>query len=799
MADDSTTADDTPQAEATPRRRGWLRRFLGFVARLTLLLTVVVLLAGGAGYLWLRANILSELPSDLSTYRDYRPPTVCTVVGGDGAELDRFYVERRWWVSLDELPPHVWQAFVAAEDRRFFEHPGVDLLGIGRAAWSNFQAGDVTQGGSTITQQLVKNLIVGKERSYERKLKEAILAYRLERELGKEAILELFVNYVFLGAGNYGVEAAARDYFGVSARQLDPGQAALIAGLIPAPSRYHPRRSQEIARQRRAIVLEAMVATEMLTAEEAEVFLDDPVLSQRKNAVPEETDRSYVTQVRREVRRLLPEGVVFGEGLTVHTPFRADVQQAAEDAIRQALLDHRSRQGWLGPVRSLSVSDAAAFLARGDGLKRDRQTAELQSPAAGACFPVLVGKERDLGALQAGPFTFPLRAEDRATTVRNPKPEAPPVPLQRAVRPGDVLQACLLPEGTLALAERPWAEGAAVVIENQTGRVLALVGGWQVGLEGFVRATQARRQPGSSFKPYVYATALLRGKRQTDTVVDAPLSLIGSNGKPWSPKNYDGGYAGALPMRTAMAKSLNTVAVRMALEAGPSEVTGLARRMGVQTRLRTDPTVALGSSEVTPMDQARGYATIARLGRSVESVYIDRLVDVDGRTIGQAGGAVMVDGEAVQELPGGPQMGEQVLPPGVAYELADMLREVVRAGTARRAWRVDRDRFGKTGTTNGFQDAWFVGFTPEHTVAVWIGTDGTTSLGEKETGGRAALPAWIKIVEALDTGASTRLAVPDEAVLVPWNGQYVGLPRGLVPQRVLGSRPTVKAGVPLGL
>jgi len=302
-----------------------------------------------------------------------------------------------------------------------------------------------------------------------------------------------------------------------------------------------------------------------------------------------------------------------------------------------------------------------------------------------------------------------------------------------------------------------------------------------------VRATQARRQPGSSFKPYVYGAALMAGARQTDTVVDGPISLPAGNGQMWTPKNYDGGYAGALPMRTALAKSLNTVAVRLALSAGPETVGRLARSMGVRTPLRKDGTIALGSSEVTPMDQAIGYATIARMGVPTDPVYIDRLEGGDGQTLGVAGGPVVYPSAPIGRLPGGAL--PRALPAGVAYELADMLREVVVAGTARRAADPRFDRAGKTGTTNDNVDAWFVGFTPQHTIAVWIGADSTHSLGDKETGGKAALPAWLAIAEALGPVEGARLPIPDEAALVSWGGRWVGRPRGVGASPAWGSSP----------
>ncbi|WP_373049235.1 penicillin-binding protein 1A [Vulgatibacter sp.] len=764
-----------------------IARFIGRIlvrfARILLLLGIVAAAAAAAGYHWLDEHILSTLPADLSSFREYRPPTVVSVKASDGTEIDQFYLERRIWVPLSELPPAAWQSFIAAEDRRFLKHGGVDLFGIARALYTNFQAGRKVQGGSTLTQQLVKNLLVGHERSYERKLKEAVLAFRLERELTKEEILELYVNYVFLGSGNYGLEAAARDYFGISARELNPGQAALLAGLVPAPSRYSPRTHPTAAQWRRSVVLRTMVEEGFVQQEEAERYLGDPVIVPRDAGRHHGEAIAYATQVRREIRRIMGEREAWEHGLQVQTPLDLGVQRVADGAVRRALRSLEERQGRRGAIKHLEPAEWEGFTARAAGLVRDVKSGAVLAPDKGDCFQALVGPAQGLENLWAGPFRYRLAAADRAVRVRSILPEKPARPLQEQVRPGDVLRVCKADGDEVRLEERPWAEGAAVVVENATGRIVALVGGYEVGIEGFVRATQARRQPGSSFKPYVYAAGLLEGKTQIDTVLDAPISMPAGGGRTWSPKNYTNDYKGPLPMRRAMAQSLNTVAVRLALDAGPAQVARLAEAMGVRTPLRKDITMALGSSEVTPMDQAMGYATIARMGVPTDPVYIDKLTDVRGRIVGRAGGPIHLDGETPAKLPGGPL--PRALPAGVAYELADMLREVVRGGTARAAYKADYDRAGKTGTTNGYVDAWFVGFTPRYTVAVWVGTDGTFSLGEKETGGRTALPAWIEIVEALEQPAGERFAVPDDAVLVQSEQGWVGLARAHVPAKVL--------------
>lgn len=758
-----------------------------------------------------------------------------------GTPVDEFYVERRIWIPIESLPVHVWQAFVAAEDRRFFAHRGVDPAGIIRAIATNFLKGGVRQGGSTITQQIVKNLVVGKERSYIRKMREAVLALRLERELTKMDLLELYINYVYLGSGNYGVEAAALDYFGKPAAELDGGQAATLAGLVPAPSRYSPHRHPENAIARRRYVLGRMVEEGYITLADSRRFAQEPVVLPVEHQARTSVGLAYLTEVRREIRRLFGTATPLSEGFHVYTGLDLSIQTTAETAVREALHAVDDRRGRRGAVTHLPESRRHAFLVRAAGLDRvdapeEEVAAEADSaasdadgdaspaesgkgsaatakgksssakgsapelppipsvalPEPGNCFEALVGK-RGLDDLQAGPFRFALVKEDRSVMVRSAGGKSRQS-VSSAASSGAVLRVCAVDDKTVRLDPKPWAEGASVVIENATGRVRALVGGYHDVLEGFVRATQARRQPGSSFKPFVYATALKAGKSQLDVVYDGPISLPGGNGKTWSPSNYEDKYYGNLPIRRALAKSLNTVAVRFTYDLGARRVAETARSLGVRTPIRTDLSIALGSSEVSPMDLAVAYAGIARMGAPTDPVLIDSIRDQTGKLLGVAGGDVVVDGETVGRLPGGPL--PRALPAGVAYELADMMREVVKSGTARRAYKEGVDRVGKTGTTNECVDAWFVGFDANYTTSVWVGSDGPEPIGPKETGGVTSLPAWIKIMDSLTPAVPKRIGIPDEAILVNVNGEWYGFPRGKVPTKLLLREPAKREPLP---
>lgn len=761
------------------RPTGWVRRAL---RRVALGLLALGLIGGVVGYLWYRGAV-EDLPSDLSALREFRPPTACTIYAADGTLIDRFYLEKRVWVPLEDLPPVVWQAFVASEDRRFFQHKGVDGRAIVRAVEANVR-GDSTQGGSTITQQLVKNLIVGNERTYRRKVREATVARRLERTLSKREILELYLNYIYLGGGNYGVEAAAQDYYGISARELDAGQAAQLAGIVPSPNRSSPRTNPKAAERRRLAALSAMREVGYLSEIDRAYFARVRPLLRLSSQQHDGLGAAFATEVRRELRRVFGAGRPGVEGFKVYTPLDLGLQEVAEEAVRGALRDHLERQGLRAVVASLEPDERAAFLARGPSLGRDERSGAMVAPAPGQCFRALVPDDGDLGRLRAGSWEYSMRPADRSLMVGGAEE---PRPLDAVVRPGDVIPVCAQAEGRVTVNRRPWAEGAAVVIDHRTGDVVALVGGYHDRVEGFVRATQALRQPGSSFKPYVYAAALQGDRHQLDRISNGPINLGG-----WKPGNYDGKFTGPVSLRVALARSFNMPAVRLTMDVGAGEVRRVARALGVSAPLHDDITLSLGSAEVTPLDQALGYSALVRGGRTLAPVYISRVDDVNGAVLVAAGGEIKgADGRLARLPPYAPA--PPAIDPAVAYQVADMMREVVQSGTARRLAVAGVDRGGKTGTTNDFVDAWFIGFTATHTIAVWIGTDGTTSLGDGETGGRAALPVWKRIADALPAPRGQRIPVPDEAVLVDVGGTMMGFPRGKVPQGAL-PRTSVTSG-----
>lgn len=744
---------------------------LRVAARGLLGLAAVGLLAAALGYVGLRAyerHRRPDLDERLASMMTYVPPTTVEVTDRHGDALDAFGVERRIWVPLSEMPEVLRRAVIAAEDRRFWDHGGVDPLGIARAALANARSGRIVEGGSTLTQQLVKKLVVGEQRTYSRKLEEALLARRIEERLSKEEILELYLNYTYLGSGNYGVEAASRDYFGVGVSEIDTAQAALLASLIPAPSRYSPRLAPELARSQRRRVLFDLVEVGELDAEEALALSETPIDPPRRDRVENiEVGHAYRTAVRRQVRELFTSGTAHRLGLKIETPYDPRIQEVAEHAVRRAVEAVEARQGRVAPSdRIATLAEWQVYQSQGRGLPRAADGSP-REPQPGDCFEAMLA--RPYAPLIAGPYRVSLRPEDWGARVVGAATEEPLVAHQPW---GTLFQVCLDGEQAV-LTERDWVEGAAVVIENATGGVVALVGGRGMALEGFNHATQARRQPGSTFKPYVVGAALEQGSTQLDTVLDAPLTVGG-----WSPRNA-GGYYGETSIRTALTFSLNTAMVRLMMDTGVEAVRDFATRAGVATPLRDDLTVALGSSEITVLDQATGYATFARDGRHTEPVFLSAVDDLHGTRLGEAGDTVAItDGDAEEPAPRlpGPD-GTTVIQPGTAGQLVDVLAQVVRSGTGRRAWHPDRARAGKTGTTSHSVDTWFAGMIPSHTVVVWIGSDDNVSLGRYESGGRTALPAWIEIVEALEPDTPTAFDVPASVMLMPLGDQLVRLPR----------------------
>jgi penicillin-binding protein 1A len=693
-------------------------------------LAIVVVASLAVVAVW--RELTMDLPA-VTELLDYRPPTATRVLASEGTPIGEFYVERRYLVPIAEVPEHVRLAFLAAEDAEFYRHPGIDPASIVRALIANVRHGEIVQGASTITQQVVKQLLLTAERSFERKGKEMILAIELESKLTKDEIFYLYLNHIYFGARSYGLVAAAREFFDVEPARLSLAQAALLAGLPQAPSRYDPRRHPDVARARQRYVLDRMLAAGFVTAEEHAAAHAAPIAI----AAPKSASWDAAPWYAEHVRTLLEQeyGSAFATlGLQVQTAVDLRLQGIAEEVLHEGLRSVERQLGRPRTRRHLSSDEIDEFI------DRQRDSRPRQGPQQAVVTAATTDGIRIRTPWESGIVLRKIEAKAGAT----------------GFRAGDVVSVDPLSRGAdgvmrFALDPEPQIEGALVAIDPESGEVKAMVGGVDFRRSQFNRAVQARRQPGSAFKPFIYAAAIDRGYTASTIVTDAPISLPDGRRGWWTPKNFHDRYMGAVPLRTALANSLNTVSVRLALDVGIDPLREHLRIFGFPTEFPRHLSVALGSSEVTLLDLTRAYGVFATLGRRFEPVFVTGVTDAGGRPI---------------DFPGSRPSFEPVLNPATAFVMTDLLRGVVESGTAKQAKALERPAAGKTGTTNESMDAWFVGFTPELLVGVWVGFDAERSLGEL-TGGRAATPIWTSFMQRALEGRPVRdFSQPDGVSLV---------------------------------
>ncbi len=712
-------ADDY-RADRFQQRRRWARR-LGLV--LYGLIFTAFLAGAGAG-VYIYYHYIKNLP-DFSALKDYRPPTVTRIFARDGRLMGEFYAERRIEVPYSRLPRHLILAFVAAEDSRFFEHPGVDLIGIVRAFFRNLEAGEIVQGGSTITQQLVKRILLTSEKSFARKVKEAVLAYRIENYLTKEEILNLYLNHIFLGHGAYGVEAAAQEYFSKHVEDLTLAEAAVLAGIPKAPSRYSPYLNPRLSKERQAYVLKRMADSGFITPQQAQAALSQPLTLKpwRPDWIKE---CGYFTE---HVRGLLEERFgreqVSSLGLKVYTTADVNLHRTAQEAIAQGIVALTKRNGYRGPLRHLQGKPLAAYQERQVRFYRKYPPRQGQLVTA-----VITEQDR---RLHLPTFRLGEQAgwlEAGASESQSAKALAP-------LHPGDVVQVRLvrqdrrLKRWVANLEPAPMVQGALFSMELKTGKVRTLMGGKNYADSTFNRAVQARRQPGSAFKPIIYAAAVEKGYGPGSILLDAPISLPGGkHGQVWSPQNYDHKFGGPIPLATALARSRNVPTVRLMMAIGVPATLKMAKTLGITSPIYPNYASALGASEVTLCELTRAYSVFPNQGYLVKPIFIERVEDRDGR--------VLLEERPERHL---------VLNPETAETMTELLLGVVQRGTATRVQVLKRPIGGKTGTTNKTRDAWFIGFTPSLITGTWVGMDDERSLGPKETGSQAAAPIFISYME----------------------------------------------------
>jgi penicillin-binding protein 1A len=712
-----------------------------------ILLASVVSVAVVAGFSLLAFFIQLDrsLPS-IQSLKNYHPPLVTRVFASDGSLLGEFYTERRYVVPLSDLPPHLVKAFVASEDVRFYEHRGVDLPGVVRALLKNIQAGEIVQGGSTITQQVVKSLLLTPERTWIRKLKEAILAYRIDQTLSKDEILFLYLNQIYFGSGAYGVEAAARTYFDKSARDLTLAEATLLAGLPKAPSRYSPIHNPEAARERQRYVLQRMLESGLATSGDVQKAQAESL----KFAKPKHwalKDLDYFTEeVRRQLESRYGKDGLYKEGMTVYTTLDPKAQSIGEKALDQGLREldkrHRRYRGLHANVPRDDWDRTAKVLAERNGsLTPNKIAGALVMQYDARTMTCLLHLGSAYGKLPPSGWEWTKLPSSRAG---------------KMFRVGDIIRVRLEKkeeEGSWStvLEQDPGMEGALMAMVPDTGQVLCMVGGRDFEKSQFNRCTQAIRQPGSSFKPIIYAAALDRGYTEASILVDSPFvrddhSLRG----PWKPSNYDHQFWGPITLRKALVNSRNVVTVKLLDEIGTSYVISFARRLGISSQLTPTLALALGASGVTLSELLTAYTPFANLGERADPYLIEKVYDRAGRLM-------------EEHRP----RRERVISPQTAYIMTHILQGVGVVGTGKKAMEGGRPAAGKTGTTNELKDAWFVGYTPDLIAGVWIGYDDhNLSLGKGETGGRAACPIWLYFMqEVLKDQPVQAFKIPSGVVL----------------------------------
>lgn len=698
------------------------------------------------------ALIYPNLPP-LEALTDYKPKLPLRIFTADGALIGEFGEERRAFIAIDKVPDYMKQAIIAAEDERFYTHGGVDTLGVLRAAGSNLLAGGAKEGASTITMQVARNFFLSNEKTFTRKLSEAMLAMKIEHNLSKDKILELYINQIYLGQRAYGFEAAARTYFGKPMRELSLAEFAMLAGLPKAPSRYNPVVNFPRAKARQEYVLGRMKTLK---------FIDQPTwkaavqqkLVIRQTRPQAEVRADYAAEMVRQTLFEKYGESIYSSGYKVVTTLRRTQQAAANRAVWQGIADYDMRHGYRGPEKQISLpaDKAQRAAAIASALEELAPVSDMQ-PA------VVLSADAKLIRAQLQDDTVVDISGNSLKWVANWAAGKK----GRQLAPGAVVRVQAVGrKPQWRLAQLPEVEAALVALNPQDGAITALVGGFDFSRNKFNRVTQAWRQPGSSFKPFIYSAALEKGYTPATLINDAPLSVSAeeTGSTVWEPKNYDGSASGPVRMRTALTKSLNLVSVRILQGIGPSYARDYIRRFGFDPA-RHPPylTMALGAGSVTPLQMAAAYSVFANGGFGVNPYLIDKVFDKDGRLLMQASPQ-----QAGSNAP-------RVIDPRNAWLMTSMMQDVTRSGTAARAGQLGRsDLAGKTGTTNDALDTWFAGYTPSLVAITWMGYDQPRSLGRRETGSQSALPIWMNFMGTALKGVPQKgWAKPDGIISVKIN------------------------------
>jgi penicillin-binding protein 1A len=736
---------------------------------------LALLVAAGIGIFV--GNLAKDLP-DYEVLAKYEPPVTTRVHASDGALMGEFARERRLYLPIQAVPDRVKAAFLSAEDKNFYRHPGVDVMGLFRAAINNLQTGS-RQGASTITQQVAKNFLLTKDQTYERKIKEAILSFRIEQAYPKDRILELYLNEIFFGLGAYGIAGAALTYYDKSVNELTVAEAAYLAALPKAPSNYHPFRHTKASIERRNWVIDQMVENGYVSREEADKAKAEPLgVKPRRHGTYLFAGEYFTEEVRREIISRYGENALYEGGLSVRTTLDPKMQLVARKAMQNGLLKYDTLRGYRGPVKTIELgADWGVSLGEVQALADIPEwqlAVVLESSETGLSIGLqpkreISGKlsdERETGTVSAEDMSFAMR---HIVDGRRVKADSP----AEVLKAGDVVYVEKKEGSVYQLRQVPAVSGGLVAMDPHTGRVLAMVGGFSYSQSEFNRATQAMRQPGSSFKPIVYAAALDNGYTPASVIMDGPITIT-SGGTTWTPKNYDSKSAGPSTLRAGIERSRNLMTVRLAHDMGMKIVAEYAERFGVYDHLAPYLPMALGSGETTVMRMVSAYSVMANGGRQIKPSLIDRIQDRYGKTVYKhderaCEGCVAEEWKSQTE----PELidnADQVLDPMTAYQITSMMEGVVQRGTATTLLELNRPIAGKTGTTNDEKDAWFIGFTPTLVVGLYVGFDQPQTLGKGTTGGGLAAPIFKEFMtEALKDTPVAAFQIPEGMNLIAIN------------------------------
>ena len=759
-------------------KKKW-KRGLVFYAIYTFILSGLLLLLSGALLFFYYSH---RLP-DFTSLKERNPNAYSIVYSEEDQVVGKFLMDNRIPISYERIPKQMVNAFIAAEDAEFFQHKGIDYKGILRAMFKNLLAGRIVQGGSTITQQVTKTFFLTPKRSLFRKLKEVAYAFGLERDLTKEEILTLYLNNIYLGNGAYGVEAAAESYFNKPAEQLNLAEMALMAGLVKAPSRYSPVNSLKRAKDRQAYVLTRMTELGLISQEQKEKALRTPLKIQSRESAYFSKAPYFTEFIRHQVERKYGKEKLYQEGLRIYTTLDLSFQRTAQKSVEMGLRELDKRQGFRGPLHTLSSKEVKELLSKKRGMLNPLLQNEifegviLSKDDSKKFYSVWVEDRK--GILFFSEMSWALNIK--------PTPNYKP---QKVKTPGDLLnigdvihvRVKETPKKdqppSLTLEQEPLVQGALLCLDPKTGHVRVMVGGRDFSESQFNRAISSRRQPGSAFKPFVYAAALEKGYTPSTILMDSPVEYSDPDGGTyWAPKNYDKEFKGPITFRNALAHSRNVVTVKILDDIGVGYALKFIKNLGIESPIKRDLSIALGTSGVSMLEMTSAFAVFANGGERVKPIFIKKIVTMRGEVLEENTPYIEMD-EEEEETSETPStiLKERVISPQNAFIMTHLLQGVVQHGTGQRAKVLGRPIAGKTGTSSDYSDAWFVGYTSSLLTGVWVGFDDKTSLGINETGARAALPIWISFMDQVLKSTPVETLKPPKGITLIKVNIETGLP-----------------------